>query len=249
MDQIFALDFDGTFSDRRYHLSYSSAEKIAQLLLPLQDQIFIISFASVLHIFNTIQKSQSLQLLKLFKKLQSMNRLYTMETFIPGPRVKIIPKLHENGQQRQAWIRKLLMEQRIDFDRLEEEDLFPYLMAYKKCRILKNLSDQYHIAPNRIYFFEDNPYNYGLAKSQGYHAVLVDNSTKMTFLHQLKKLLSTLSNNTTYVSSSPHFHVQNKNRQWTPSLLEKKPVGHSPSPRIGRSLPLGLLVSPVKSPR
>lgn len=171
MASLFIFDFDGCITDWNDQLPRDRANKIAHAMnfLFQYGAIEIISMANRAHINAMVQQTKSKSLIKVFDQIP-WSQWSTIEK--REHLTQINPSRRESEKKQRAMIMEIMKSEQwlTDLD---------CIYAYKKTHALNAISKNYGIAPEHIYFFDDNMYNIIFARSNGFKALLVNNHPAM----------------------------------------------------------------------
>lgn len=168
MKSLLVLDFDNTITDWDGSLKKERADWIAKRLWKLQKKykvgIVILSIANRAHILYKVRKSKSKLLQDLFNQL----------LLITEERHDFLNRLNAQRNENQRAKNRMLIKIFKDPHVVNMENL-NHILAYKKTNSLKNLSYDFMLPPNKIYFLDDNPDNIKFASHFKFNTFLVNN--------------------------------------------------------------------------
>lgn len=163
---LLAIDFDLTMTCGD-HINKSWGDRLSKTLRRIKTKypvsIFILSVASMSHIFQTIVLSGSSQLLLTMLDIS----MITNETTDVS---RVDYNWGETKKERDEMIRKVThTENTRDIDNI---------VAYKKTNYLSRKSREEDIPHSHVFFLDDNGYNVRFAHYHGFQAFQVDNKDK-----------------------------------------------------------------------
>lgn len=185
MRTLVVLDFDGCVTCADDTLTLSRAEKLASMIDKFSDlktRFIILTMANTAHVFDTVRRSRSARLLKIFESIdiisiddrRFLNRMDKTRGETPGEKNRMISEIMTRNDHTSF--------------RVNDDEL---VYAYKKSRSLMNLARLYSVENDNIYFLDDNLFNIKFAVENGFRAFLVHNKkrpTKTNTLYLLEKI-------------------------------------------------------------
>lgn len=174
---ILAIDFDGTITHHD-HISKSWGNRLAKKLDHLRQtypiDIYILSMANSMHIFELVVMSGSVDLFKMLISLSLVtNDITDLE--------KLNYNWGESFKARKEMVRKVTHTE--NFHDTE------YIIAYKKTNYMIGHSKVENIPHTHVFFLDDSPANVHFASYYGFQAMKIDNSKPtMTIFDRLDRI-------------------------------------------------------------